>query len=65
WAAEKAVNPDERASLMGVAALDALRFSELLQPADYDLVDSVTEAVTGRALDLLEQDPAADVIVGE
>lgn len=65
WAAERAVESDERTSLMGVAALDALRFSELLQPVDYDLVDGVTDAVMGSALDMLEQDPGADVVLGE
>jgi hypothetical protein len=51
WAAELAISESESESLLGVAALDALRFSELLQPADYDLVDRVTEAVAGGTLD--------------
>jgi hypothetical protein len=52
WAADNAVGPGPRINLMGVAALEALRFdSELLQPMDYPLVDAVTEAVQGETLD--------------
>jgi hypothetical protein len=63
WAAEKAVNTDHRVSLMGVAALEALRFdSELLQALDYPLVDAVTEAVQGGTLDEIHADTQVLVI---
>lgn len=62
WASEQAVADDGRRSVLGVAALDGLRFSELLQPADYSLVDSVTEAVQGETLLVVEGDPDAQVV---
>jgi hypothetical protein len=56
WAAELAVSDDERTADLGIATLEALRFIELLQPADDDLVDAVTEVVTGATLDRLDAD---------
>jgi hypothetical protein len=65
WAADNAVDPRDGVSLMGVAALEALRFdSELLQEVDYPLVDAVTEAVQGVTLDEVA-DPESIAVVEE
>ena len=54
WAAEQAVSSDQATAVLGVATLEALRFSELLQPVDIALVDAVTVAVQGGILDELD-----------
>ena len=45
WAAEQATSPDIAKARMGVAALDALSTSELLQDADRQLVSAVMAAL--------------------
>lgn len=45
WAAEKAVNADDDVAAVGVAALEALGSSELLQEEDQALIDKVVDAI--------------------
>jgi hypothetical protein len=45
WASEQAASADVSTALMGLAALDALSESELLQPADEALVDAVIDSL--------------------
>ena len=45
WAAEQAVSGNEATQRMGIAALDALEGSELLQAEDRAFVEAVTDAV--------------------
>jgi hypothetical protein len=45
WASEQAVSPQLATAGMGLAALDALRASELLQAPDRDLLDAVIDSL--------------------
>lgn len=51
WAAELAVDSDGGRSDLGVAALDALEESELLQGDDQALISAVLDAVVGPVVD--------------
>ena len=71
WASEQAVSPGALATAgMGLAALDALRASELLQAADRELLDAVIDSLIeapvgeieglGSDADVVEVDSAQD-----
>lgn len=60
WAAEHAVSADAGRARLGVAALTALRCSELVQPADEALVETVTDVVLRTNAGSL-QGPAAEM----
>jgi len=45
WAVELALDSDERRAGVGIAALDALQESELLQDEDLDLVETVAQSL--------------------
>jgi hypothetical protein len=59
WAAEKAVDHDQRIAEIGMTALTALAGSELLQQEDRDLIDAVTQAAVGDTLELVDPDDSA------
>ncbi len=59
WAVERIADEDTAESRAGLAALGALKSSELLQPEDLDLVVAVTDAVLAEpagAYDALAQE---------
>ena len=45
WAVELALDGDERRAGVGIAALDALQESELLQDEELDLVETVAQSL--------------------
>jgi hypothetical protein len=45
WAAELALERDERRAGVGIAAMDALQGSELLQDEDLDLVETIAQSL--------------------
>ena len=55
WASEQAASPDEAVSRMGVAALDALNTSELLQTPDKELVEAVIDSLLEEPVEGIEQ----------
>lgn len=55
WASEQAASPDIAASRMGVAALEALSTSELLQEPDQNLVDAVIDSLLEEPVDEIEE----------
>ena len=55
WASELAASVNEPRSRMGVAALDALSTSELLQPPDPELVDAVIDSLLQEPVQAIEQ----------
>ena len=64
WAAEQAVSTDEPKARLGVAALEALSTSELLQAPDDALLDAVLDAVLEGPVEQLE-DAGGDAEVVE
>ena len=64
WASEQAVSNEAAKARMGLAALDALSASELLQEADQALVDAVLDSVLQEPVEVIEQ-AAGDVEVVE
>jgi len=54
WASEQAASEDSARSRMGVAALDALSTSELLQEPDQNLVDVVVDSLIEAPVDEIE-----------
>ena len=69
WAVEQITSREETSSHAGVVTLRSLMRSELLQKEDYDLVASLTAAVTidqvGEAAYAGLDDPAVQVIEGD
>lgn len=55
WASEQAASEEIAKSRMGVAALDALSTSELLQEPDQNLVDAVIDSLIEEPLDEIEE----------
>lgn len=55
WASEQAASSDPARAVMGVAALDALSTSELLQTPDQGLVDTVIDSILAAALEELDR----------
>ncbi|MDQ1746276.1 MAG: hypothetical protein QOD07_539 [Frankiaceae bacterium] len=45
WAAELALERDQRRAGVGIAAMDALQESELLQDEDLDLVETIAQSL--------------------
>jgi hypothetical protein len=64
WASEQAASSDLARARMGVAALDALSTSELLQEPDQDLVDAVLDSLIEEPVEEIEE-AAGDVDVIE
>ena len=62
WASEKAVNRDDAMSRLGIAALEALSESDLLQTRDIQLVFLVTQAVTAKAVSTYSQLQDAPIV---
>jgi hypothetical protein len=56
WAAELAVDGDDRRASVGIAALDALQGSELLQDEDLDLVEAVAQSLLEETVAEYDQD---------
>jgi len=56
WAAELAVDDTDRRAGVGLAALDALRESELLQDEDLDLVQAVAQSLLVETVAQYDQD---------
>jgi hypothetical protein len=54
WASEHAVSTEDATARMGLAVLDALSESELLQLPDQALVDAVLDSVLEEALEEIE-----------
>jgi hypothetical protein len=54
WASEHAASADDAKSRMGLAALDALGDSELLQKPDQALVDAVIDSLLQEPLEEIE-----------
>ena len=54
WASEQAASYDAAKARMGVAALDALSTSELLQESDQDLVDAVIDSLIEAPVEEIE-----------
>lgn len=54
WASQQAASEDTTKSRMGVAALDALTTSELLQDPDENLVDAVIDSLIEEPVDEIE-----------
>ena len=54
WASEQAASKDNATSRMGVAALDALSTSELLQEPDQNLVDAVIDSLIEEPVEEIE-----------
>jgi len=69
WAVEQITSQEETSTHAGVVTLRSLMRSELLQKEDYDLVASLTAAVTidqvGEAAYAGLDDPAVQVIEGD
>jgi hypothetical protein len=69
WAVEQITSGEETSTHAGVVTLRSLMRSELLQKEDYDLVASLTAAVTidqvGEAAYAGLDDPAVQVIEGD
>jgi hypothetical protein len=55
WASEQAASPDIATSRMGVAALEALTTSELLQEPDQNLVDAVIDSLIEEPVEEIEE----------
>lgn len=55
WASEQAASKDSATSRMGVAALDALSTSELLQEPDQNLVDAVIDSLIEEPVEEIEE----------
>lgn len=55
WASEQAASGEAAKARMGVAALDALSTSDLLQEADQTLVDAVIDSLIEEPVDVIEQ----------
>lgn len=55
WASEQAASSHPTQARMGVAALDALSTSELLQEADQALVDAVLDSIIEEPVEVIEQ----------
>ena len=55
WASEQAASPEIATSRMGVAALEALSTSELLQEPDQNLVDAVIDSLLEEPVDEIEE----------
>lgn len=55
WASEQAASQDGYKSRMGVAALDALSTSELLQEPDQNLVDAVIDSLIEEPVEEIEE----------
>lgn len=55
WASEQAASQDVATSRMGVAALDALSASELLQEPDQELVDAVIDSLIEDPIEQIEE----------
>jgi len=55
WASEQAASQDVYKSRMGVAALDALSTSELLQEPDQNLVDAVIDSLIEEPVEEIEE----------
>lgn len=55
WASEQAASGEPTKARMGVAALDALSASELLQAPDQALVDAVIDSLIEEPLEQIEQ----------
>jgi hypothetical protein len=54
WASEQAAAPEPTQARMGIAALDALSASELLQQPDQVLVDAVIDSLISDAVEEFE-----------
>jgi hypothetical protein len=54
WASEQAASGDDAKSRMGVAALEALGTSELLQEPDQYLVDAVVDSLLDEPVEEIE-----------
>lgn len=54
WASEQAASTDDAKSRMGVAALEALSESELLQEPDQTLVDAVIDSLLEEPVEEIE-----------
>lgn len=61
WASEQASSSDEARARIGVAALEALTTSELMQDADRDLVVAVSASLFQAPLGVVED--SADAVV--
>ena len=61
WASEQAASSDQARANMGVAALEALTTSELMQEADRELVVAVVASLVQASLEAVEN--SADVVV--
>lgn len=55
WASEHAVSADDAKARMGIAALDALSDSELLQSSDQALVDAVIDSLLEQPVERIEE----------
>lgn len=55
WASEQATSKDPARAQMGVAALEALSSSELLQQADQSLVDAVIDSLIEEPVEQIEE----------
>lgn len=55
WAAEQAVSSEPAQARAGVAALEALSTSELLQEADETLVDAILDSIIQDPVEVIEQ----------
>ncbi len=64
WASEQAASEDSAKSRMGIAALEALSSSELLQNPDQDLVDAVIDSLVEEPMERIAE-LAGDVEVIE
>lgn len=62
WASEQAASSHPAKARMGVAALDALSNSELLQTPDQELVDAVIDSLIEKPVEEIEQARGAHVI---
>ena len=65
WASEQAASEDSAKSRMGVAALDALSTSELLQEPDQNLVDAVIDSLIEEPSEKIEEAADSEVEVVE
>ena len=62
WASEQAASNEPAKARMGVAALDALGASELLQAADQELVDAVIDSLIEEPVEEIEESQGTPVI---
>ena len=62
WASEQAASSDHARARMGVAALDALSTSELLQEPDQALVDAVIDSLIELPVEEIEASGDVEVI---